>query len=147
MTTVASSIFRMIQFPHLGQIVTIDQLDFFTPNLCGDHANNVLCVGGSSSSYESVGVGIFKDSSLMGAFPSSPPSVASVNMITSMVQQSQESFDPWVVPDPSTIELLGDAMPLSIDEEQYVAIQATSDTPVCDESHLATFDSLLDWLN
>ena len=38
-------------------------------------------------------------------------------------------------------------MPLSIDEERYVAIQSISDTPVFDESHLATFDSLPDWLN
>ena len=33
MTVVASSIFRLIQFPHQGQIVAIDQLDFCTPDL------------------------------------------------------------------------------------------------------------------
>ena len=146
MTVVASSIFRMIQFPHLGKIVNIDQLDFCTPYLHGSHASNVLFIDGSSSSYESVGVRLLKDSSLMGAFPSSPPTVASVNMITSLVQQSQDSFDPWVVLDPSTVEFLGDAMPLSIAKEQYVAIQAASDTPSCDESNLATSDSLLNWL-
>ena len=62
------------------------------------------------------------------------------------MQQSQDSFNPWVVPDPSTVELLGDAMPLNIAKERYVAIQAASDAPVCDESHLTTSDSLPDWL-
>ena len=50
------------------------------------------------------------------------------------------------MPDPSTIELLRDAMPLSLVEEQCAAIQAFSDTPSCDESHLVPSDSLPNWL-
>ena len=68
-------------------------------------------------------------------------------MISSTVHQSQDSFDPWVVPDPPTVELLGDSIPLSLAEEQHVAVQAFSDTPSCDESHIVTSDSLPDWLN
>jgi hypothetical protein len=33
MTVVASSVFRCVQFPHQGKIVTIDQLDYCTPTL------------------------------------------------------------------------------------------------------------------
>ena len=51
MTAVASSIFRVIEIPHLGKIVTIDQLDFCTPDLRGDHPNNIMFVGGSKSPY------------------------------------------------------------------------------------------------
>ena len=68
MSAVASSIFRLIQFLHHGKIVTIDQLDFCTPDLHGQHTNNVPFVEGLKLSYESVGVGLIKDSSLMGYF-------------------------------------------------------------------------------
>jgi hypothetical protein len=34
-------------------------------------------------------------------------------MILTMVQQSSESYDPWVVPSQSEFESLGDTMPLS----------------------------------
>ena len=146
MTAVASSIFRMIQFPHLGQIVTVDLLDFCTLDLRSDNTTNIPFVSGAKTSFESVGVGLLKDSSLMGAFPSSAPNIASINMISSTVHQSWEYFDPWVVPEPSTVESLGDAMPLSLPEEQYAAIQAYSDTSSCDESHLVPSDSLPDWL-
>ena len=82
----------------------------------------------------------------MGAFPSPAPNVATVNMISSVAHQSQDHFDPWVMPEPSTIESLGDAMPLSFAEEQYAAIQAFSDTSRCDEYHLVSSDSLPTWL-
>jgi hypothetical protein len=53
------------------------------------------------SSIESVGVGILKDSSLMGVFPLPTPTIMQVsmlNMILTQVRQSPESFDPLVVP-------------------------------------------------
>lgn len=41
MTDVASSTFCTLQFLHQGKIVTIDQLDYCTPNICNHGANNI----------------------------------------------------------------------------------------------------------
>lgn len=91
--------------------------------MCSQHTNNVPFVEVSKISYESVGVGLIKDSSLMGAFTLSTPTTTAINMISFMVQQSHESIDPWVVPDLFDIELLGDTMPLIPIEATYNAIQ------------------------
>ena len=45
MTAVASTIFQIVQFPHLGRIVTIDQLDFCTPDVTISPANNIPMLG------------------------------------------------------------------------------------------------------
>jgi hypothetical protein len=100
MTVIASSVFHILQFPHQGKIVTVDQLDYCTPDLHNSAVNNVPFLG-SSLGYESVGVGLLKDSSLMGIFPLPPPDtpqVSTLNMISTQVQQSLESLDPLVVP-------------------------------------------------
>lgn len=77
MHVVESSLFRMINVPHQGNIVTVGQLSFFASS---SSDGNVPYVKHSSAPYESVGVGLFKDYSLMGIFPLPPPHVASVNM-------------------------------------------------------------------
>ena len=48
-------------------------------------ANNIPMLGQSPPPYQSIGVGMLKDSSLMGIFPSTPPSTDTtiVQMITS----------------------------------------------------------------
>ena len=129
MTTVSSSIFRLIQFPHHGKIVTINQLDFCTPNLCGQHTNIVPFVEGSNISYESVGVGLLKYSSLMGTFPLStlnpPPKVSTVNTISTLSQKYLGSYDPRVVP-----SLITSSLPVSQDP-----IPLTSSSP---GEHLTT---------
>jgi hypothetical protein len=99
-TIITSSVFHLLQFPHQGKIVTVDQLDYCTPYLYDYAMNNdsFLC---PSIGYESVGVGLLKDSSLMGIFPLPPfdtSQVATLNMILNQVQQSLESLDPLVVP-------------------------------------------------
>ena len=68
MTAVASSIFCTLQFPHKGKIVTIDHLDYCIPDLRNHGSNNVPFGDDSKLSYESVRVGLLKDSSLMGTF-------------------------------------------------------------------------------
>ena len=68
MTVVASMVFRTLQFPHLGKIVTIDQLDFYTPDVTKPIENNIPMLGQSPPPYQSIGVGMLKDSSLMGFF-------------------------------------------------------------------------------
>jgi hypothetical protein len=98
MTVVASSVFRCVQFPHQGKIVTVDQLDFCTPDARIPATNNITFLGDHLVTYESVGVGLLKYSSLMGTFPTPlPPTthhIAAVNMISNFPYQSFESSDP-----------------------------------------------------
>jgi hypothetical protein len=42
MKVITSSVFRCVQFPHQGKIVTIDQLDFYTPDARASVTNNIL---------------------------------------------------------------------------------------------------------
>ena len=85
MTAVASKVFLTIQFLHLGRIITIDQHYFYTLDVTTSTANNIPMLGQSPPPYQSIGVGMLKDSSLMGVFPSTPPSTdtATVHMIAS----------------------------------------------------------------
>jgi len=69
----------MIHFPHQGKIITIKQLSLFASSSLD---GNVPYVKHTSAPYDSVGAGIFKDSSLMGIFPLPPPHVSFVNMIS-----------------------------------------------------------------
>ena len=67
MQAIISYVFRVIQFPHQGKIVTIEQLDYYaSPNL--PH-KNIPLFGDSMGNFDSFGVGIFKESSVMGTFP------------------------------------------------------------------------------
>ena len=88
--------------------------------------------------YESIGVGLLKDSSLMGTFPTPLPltthHIATINMISTMAYQSLESSDPWIVPSPLEFDALGDTVPLSPAETSYVSIQSAS--PLSDDQHL-----------
>ena len=72
MQAVASSLFRVIHFPHQGKIVTVDQLSFFASSYEG----NVPFVEHTSKSFESVGARLFKDPALMGVFSLPPPNLA-----------------------------------------------------------------------
>jgi hypothetical protein len=143
MTAVASSVFRCAQFPHQGKIVTVDQLDFCTPDARIPATNNIPFLGDHPVTYESVGVGLLKDSSLMGTFPTPlPPTVhhiAVVNMISTMPYQSLESSDPWVVPSCLEFDVLGDTMSPSPAEAAYIAIQSAS--PSSNTSHLLAPDT------
>jgi hypothetical protein len=95
-------------------------------------------LGDSIITYESVGVGILKDYSLMGTFPAPlPPTtqhIYSINMILNMAYRSLESSDPWLVPIPLEFDALGDVIPLIPAEASYDAIQSTS--PSLDDQHL-----------
>ena len=118
MTVVVSSIFHIIQFPHQGKIVTIGQLGYCTPNLRTQTTKNVPFVDDSKLSYESVGVELLKDSSLMGTFPfstlNSPPKVSIVNSISTLSQQSLGSFSQGAVLGPisSFLPISQDPIPL-----------------------------------
>ena len=72
---VASSVFRTLMFPHNEKIVTIDQLTHYEPNY-STNIDNILPLFHTSSDAFSVidmGLGIFKDPSLLGAYHGAPP--------------------------------------------------------------------------
>ena len=75
MTVVASTVFRTLQFLHLGRIMTIDQLDFCTLDVTTPMTNNIPFLGQSPPPYQSIGVGMSKESALMGVFLSTPSSI------------------------------------------------------------------------
>ena len=112
MMTMDSSVFRLLSFPHQGKIITIDQLDFCTPELHTCLSSNIPLV--DNSTYSNIGIGLLKYSSMMGSFPNlSPPlklSISSINMITIVEQSFSE---PWIVPSPIEIEIFRDVIPLT----------------------------------
>jgi hypothetical protein len=136
MRAIVSTLFHVVCFPHQGKVVTIDQLAFFNSDT---RTSNVPFIAKTPSGYENVGVGLLKDSSLMGTFPIPPPdvprsSVYSINMISTMPHELPASQDPRIVPDPGDHLCFGDEMPLSSVESAYKAIQsATPSTPSLDE--------------
>jgi hypothetical protein len=127
MSTMVSTLFHVLHFPHQGKIVTVDQLAYFNSD---SHIGNFPFIKQSSYSYKYVGVGVLKYSSLMGTFPlPSPdvsPGVAQINMILTGASISLESYDPWVVSSPTQYETYSDQIPLSLIELDYQAIQSTS---------------------
>jgi hypothetical protein len=137
MRAVVSTLFRVLRFPHQGRVVTVDQLAFFNADT---RTGNVPFIANTPPGYENVGVGLLKDSSLMGTFPIPPPPnipspfVASINMISTAPRELPVSADPWIVPDPGDHVRFGDVMPLSPIESDYQAIQsATPTTSSCEE--------------
>lgn len=101
----------MILFPHQGRIVKVDQITFYTfdPNT----NDSVPFVWKIPSRYENFGVGLLKDSSLIGTcalpLPDFPTTIAQVNMILSNIG----SYDPWIVPTESYYKIYDDRIPFS----------------------------------
>ena len=106
MRAFASTIYRLVRFPHQGKIVSIDQLDYCTPNVHFDTAANVPLVSNSHQVPELIGAGLFKDPYLMGVFlPPIPDTIViPINMISSV---GTHMGDPWVLPNPTEGESFG----------------------------------------
>ena len=128
MTTITSTVFRTLQFPHLGNIVTIDQLDHCTPDVTTPTTNNIPMLGESPPPSHSIGVGMLKDSTLMGVFQSAPYSTetATVNMISTF------GYDPKG-------KKVVESFSLSLHEAVYDAIQSIFDVH-SDDLHLVASD-------
>jgi hypothetical protein len=132
MHAVVLTLFHVVHFPHQDKVVTVDQLALFNSET---RTGNVPFIAKTPPGYENVGVGLLKDSSLMGTFPIPLPdvprsSVASINMISTSIHELPVSHDPWIVPDPGDHLRYGDEMLLSPIESAYQAIQlATPSTP------------------
>ena len=71
MTIVVSSIFHLIMFPHKGNIVKIDQLSYYSSDPAS--TDSIQHIGKSTIPYKDVGVGLIKDSTLLGNFSLPPP--------------------------------------------------------------------------
>jgi hypothetical protein len=129
MTTFVSLIFRVLRFPHQGKIVTIDQLAFFTPFLGSNVGSNVPFFGGTQQCSLSVGVGMFKYTSLMGIFPLPPPppivNIVPINMISSFSSGSLGFVYHWVVPHFEIVESYGAPMLLIAIEIGHLKIPST----------------------
>ena len=143
MNAIISSVFCIIMFTHKRNIIKIDQLTYFTSDPAT--TNSIQHVGKSIFPYQDIGVGLLKDSCLLGNFsfpsPNIPPPIANIRTITS----STISFDdPWIVPSDSTLDSFDGTMPLSPFEITYQAIQSFSDTPSteCDPVNVINEDSL-----
>jgi hypothetical protein len=124
MRAFVSTLFCVIRFSHQGKVITVDQLAFFNSNTC---TNNVPFIAKTPPGYENVGVGLLKDSTLMGTFPIPPPKVppplvASINMISTFIHETLMSSDLWVVPAPDDYLHYDDQILLSLVESSYQSI-------------------------
>ena len=115
-------------FPHQGNIVKIDQLSYYSSDPAS--TDSIQHVGKSTIPYEDVGVGLVKESVLMGTFSMPPPNIphtlANINMISSRTILFD---DPWMVPSESEMDSFNGEMPLSPFEISYRAVQSFSNTP------------------
>jgi hypothetical protein len=135
---VVAIVFRVLLFPHEGQIVTIDQLSLSRPDPALG-ASTVPMIDNPQASVVNVGVGLCP--SLMGTFDYPPPH-DDVNFISN--QHKAEIFqvssfrttyfeDPWILPSPSAMmdetRHSGMSMPLSAAEVSYSLVQQASTNP------------------
>jgi hypothetical protein len=100
MRAVVSTLFRVLHFLHQGKFIIVDQLAFLNSY---SRTSNVPFISKTPPNYENVGVGLLKDSTLMGTFPIPPPNIpyhffSSINMISTNVSETPKSYDPWIVP-------------------------------------------------
>ena len=128
MMFVVSTTFWTLKFPHLGKIVTIDQLDFCSLDASTPTANNIPILGQSPPPDQWIGVGMMKHSNLMGVSPSTPPSteLATMNMI-SMTGHGPQGKE------------VVESSSLGPYEELYDVVQSTSDVQP-DDLHLVASD-------
>jgi hypothetical protein len=130
MRAVVSTLFRVIHFPHQGNVLTVDQLAFFNSD---SRTSNIPFIVKTPPGYENVGAGILRDSSLMSTFPI-PPTIflllfTSINTISTTIGEIPESYDPWIVPLSDDYLHYGDIMPLSLVQLAYQAIQLATPSP------------------
>jgi hypothetical protein len=131
MYTIFYTLFHVICFPHQGKVVTVDHLAFFSSDSC---TSSIPFIEKTPPCYENVDVGILNDSSLMGTFPippldAPPPFFASINMISTSVGETLESYDPWIVPSLEECLHCGNQIPLILMELAYQDIQSKSPSP------------------
>jgi hypothetical protein len=65
MRAVVSTLFRIVHFPHQGKVITLDQFAFFNSVT---RTSNIPFIAKTPPGYENVGVGLLKNSTLMGKY-------------------------------------------------------------------------------
>jgi hypothetical protein len=96
---VASSVFRTMMFPHNEKIITINQVSHYEPNHSFNIDNILPLVHTSSDAYPlmDMGLGIFKDPSLLGAYHGAPPLIhpsAQVCFVSSNGTETRDTIPP-----------------------------------------------------
>ena len=118
MQSVASSVFRVVCFPHNGKIVTIDQMAFKNLLVTASLEASVPKVEHSQPATGIVAVGMYP--SLMGTF-SCPTPVLMIGSSFDGASMSTRSVpfctshmgDPWILPSPNPLsEAIETSMPL-----------------------------------
>jgi hypothetical protein len=83
MKAVASSVFRTMKFPHNGKLITIDQVSHYEPNPSANIDNILPLIHTNPKAYPLIemGLGIFKDPSLLGTYHGAPPLLHPSNQV------------------------------------------------------------------
>jgi len=118
MTAIVSSVFQLIKFPHNGKIFMIDQLSY----LSSDPASTdiVQHIDKMTIPYKNVGVGLIKDSHLLGTFSFSPPNVSPSIATIHMISSNTVTFDdPRIIPSDFEVDSYHGMMPMSPFEIAY----------------------------
>jgi hypothetical protein len=121
MKAVASTVFQMMMFPHNGKIITIDQVSHYEPNHSSNTDNILPLVHTSSDAYTlmDMGLGIFKDPSLLGAYLGAPPLIhpsAQVCVISSNGTETGDTIPPTKASPPLDVPLVEIFLPQELPE-------------------------------
>jgi hypothetical protein len=94
MKAVASSVFRMMMFPHNGKIITIDKLTHYEPNHSSNIYNILPLVHARSYDFPVIdmGPGIFKGPSLLWTYHGTPPLLNPYNLSQVCVVSSNRTY-------------------------------------------------------
>ena len=108
MQAIASSLFRVVCFPHNGKIIMIDQTTFNNPSVTASLGASIPIVEHSQLETGSVGVGMYP--SLMGSFSCPAPilmigscSNEASTSTTSVSFRTTHMEDPWILPTLNTL--------------------------------------------
>jgi hypothetical protein len=116
MKAISSFVFRMMMFPHNEKIVTINQLTHYEPNHSTNINNILLLVHTISDDFSIIDMGlkIFKDPSLLGAYHGAPPLLhtsAQVCVVSSNETNIRDNTPPIESPHHIEVPPVGELLP------------------------------------
>ena len=127
MKEVASSVFRMMMFPHNGKIITIDQVSHYEPNHSSNIDNILPLVHTNSDAYPLVEMGpkIFRDPSLLGIYHGAPPLIhpsSQVCLISSNETNNGDTIPPTEASPPLNVPLVEEIIPWELSENPMTTL-------------------------
>jgi hypothetical protein len=116
MKAMASSVFRMMMFPHNEKIITIDQVSHYEPNPSSNVDNILPLVHTNFDAYPLIDMAprIFKEPSLLGTYHEAPPLIhpsTQVCVISSDGTKIGDTIPPIEVSSPLDVPLVTDISP------------------------------------